>query len=209
MSWIKKVASTPLATVAKVIDSLTQSTNDRFNAPSIRATREAIQAVATSQIYPVGSVYISVYNTNPATMFGGTWTQLKDKFLVGAGDTFVNGSTGGASSRSYTPSGTVGGHKLTLGEMPSHKHGYYGQSFYNSEQGALPENDHFAQPTYSNTLGLASATKNTYFSGGQSTTEGDLSRLDNSAHNHSFTGTQATIETLPPYLTVYMWVRTA
>lgn len=28
------------------------------------------------QVYPVGSIYVSVNNTNPANIFGGTWTQL-------------------------------------------------------------------------------------------------------------------------------------
>lgn len=42
----------------------------------------------------------------------GTWTQLKDRFLLGVGDTYktVN-STGGEST-----------HILTEDEMPSHRH---------------------------------------------------------------------------------------
>ena len=42
MKWIKKVASTPLSAIAKVIDSLSEQANDRYNAPSIRAVREMI-----------------------------------------------------------------------------------------------------------------------------------------------------------------------
>lgn len=58
-------------------------------------------------IYPVGSVYISVNNTNPAVLFGGTWVQIKDRFLLGAGTTYSNGTTGGETS-----------HTLTTGELP-------------------------------------------------------------------------------------------
>lgn len=58
-------------------------------------------------IYPVGSVYISVNNTNPAVLFGGTWVQIKDRFLLGAGTTYSNGTTGGEAS-----------HTLTTGELP-------------------------------------------------------------------------------------------
>ena len=65
-------------------------------------------------IYPVGSIYISVNSTSPANLFGGTWTQLKDRFLLGAGSTYTNGSTGGEAT-----------HKLTENEMPSHSHGQY------------------------------------------------------------------------------------
>lgn len=61
--------------------------------------------------YPVGSIYMSVNSTSPASLFGGTWEQLKDRFLLGAGDTYSNGSTGGSAT-----------HTLTIDEMPSHTH---------------------------------------------------------------------------------------
>lgn len=58
-------------------------------------------------IYPVGSIYMSVNSTNPGTLFGGTWQQLKDRFLLGAGDTYAAGSQGGEAS-----------HKITTQELP-------------------------------------------------------------------------------------------
>ena len=61
--------------------------------------------------YPVGSIYMSVNNTNPGTLFGGTWVQLKDRFLLGAGSTYTNGKTGGAAT-----------HTLTENEIPNHAH---------------------------------------------------------------------------------------
>ena len=96
--------------------------------------------------YPVGSIYWSSNNTNPGTLFGGTWTQIKDKFILAAGDYYSNGATGGAAtvtltvsnmpshshsftpsgnvsshSHSFTPSGTVGSHTHT---GPSHTHSF-------------------------------------------------------------------------------------
>lgn len=68
-------------------------------------------------IYPVGSIYLSVNSTSPATLFGGTWVQLKDNFLLGAGDTYTNGATGGEAT-----------HTLTEQEMPAHTHA--GQRHY-------------------------------------------------------------------------------
>lgn len=62
-------------------------------------------------IYPVGSVYVSVNSTSPATLFGGTWVQIKDKFLLSAGDTYKAGATGGEAT-----------HVLTVDEMPRHNH---------------------------------------------------------------------------------------
>lgn len=66
-------------------------------------------------VYPVGSIYMSVNDTNPGTLFGGTWVQLKDRFLLGVGDTYSNGATGGEAT-----------HQLTTSEMPSHDHGVSG-----------------------------------------------------------------------------------
>lgn len=48
-------------------------------------------------VYPVGSVYISFNNTNPSILFGGTWTQIKDRFLLASGNTYGLESTGGQS----------------------------------------------------------------------------------------------------------------
>ncbi len=53
-------------------------------------------------VYPVGSIYMSVNSVSPATLFGGTWEQLKDKFLLGAGDTYSLGTTGGSATHSHT-----------------------------------------------------------------------------------------------------------
>lgn len=62
-------------------------------------------------IYPVGAIYMSTNNVNPGTLFGGTWTQIKDRFLLAAGTTYAAGATGGEAK-----------HKLEIAELPSHKH---------------------------------------------------------------------------------------
>lgn len=63
-------------------------------------------------IYPVGSIYMSVNSTNPSSLFTGTtWEQLKDRFLLGAGDVYTNGATGGEAT-----------HTLTIDEIPAHTH---------------------------------------------------------------------------------------
>ena len=77
-----------------------------------------------SYVYPVGSIYISASSVNPASLFGGTWEQLKDTFLLAAGDTYAAGSTGGEAE-----------HTLTVGEMPSHNHTTVRQRWYRTETG--------------------------------------------------------------------------
>lgn len=76
-----------------------------------------LQTVLTTNfnsIYPVGSIYMSVNNVNPSTIFGGTWEQIEDKFLLASGTTYTAGTTGGEAT-----------HTLTINEMPSHRHSTY------------------------------------------------------------------------------------
>lgn len=68
-------------------------------------------------MYPVGSIYLSVNSASPQTLFGGTWVQLEDRFLLGAGSAYTAGATGGEAT-----------HKLTVSEMPSHIHDWKGYS---------------------------------------------------------------------------------
>lgn len=63
------------------------------------------------QSYPVGSIYLSTSSTKPGSLFGGTWEQIKDVFLLSAGDTYSAGLTGGEAT-----------HTLTVEEMPAHAH---------------------------------------------------------------------------------------
>ena len=72
-------------------------------------------------IYPIGSIYLSVNSTSPQQLFGGEWEQIKDKFLLSAGDTYSSGSEGGEAT-----------HTLTVEEMPSHNHRLYVRGFDNS-----------------------------------------------------------------------------
>ena len=75
--------------------------------------------------YPVGSIYISQDEKNPSEFIGGEWEQIKDTFLLSAGDIYEAGSTGGEAS-----------HKLTIQEIPSHSHSYSKYIFH----GGIPTN---------------------------------------------------------------------
>lgn len=63
------------------------------------------------KVYPIGSIYMSVNNTDPATLFGGTWVELTGRFLLGRSTGHAAGTTGGAET-----------HTLTTSEMPAHTH---------------------------------------------------------------------------------------
>lgn len=64
-----------------------------------------------SKLYPVGSVYISFNSADPSTLFGGTWTRLKDTFLLANGDSYAPNTTGGSATKT-----------IAVANMPSHKH---------------------------------------------------------------------------------------
>ena len=94
------------------------SNNNKFNLDSdgnltVNSLTTSISSSNTNfdEIYPIGSVYLSVNSTNPSVLFGGTWEQIKDKFLLACGDTYASGATGGEAS-----------HTLTGLEMPIHNH---------------------------------------------------------------------------------------
>ena len=78
--------------------------------PSVSATNQVYLAIL-SAMHPVGSVYMSTSSTNPSSLFGGTWTQIKDRMLIGAGGDYSALATGGAKSVT-----------LTASNLPSHTH---------------------------------------------------------------------------------------
>ncbi len=164
--------------------------NGNLTVNSITANNIIGQAVANA-VYPVGSIYMSVNSTNPSTLFGGQWEQLKDKFLLGCGDIYQNGTTGGEAS-----------HVLTTSEMPSHNH----SASTNSTGG----HRHTFKGWWT-TKGDGSATyacvartqQNDPVEYGSFATAGE--------HSHTVTvnntGGGQSHNNMPPYLSVYMWKR--
>lgn len=61
-------------------------------------------------IYPTGTFYLSYNSTSPAANFGGTWVQVKDRFLLGVG-TKKLGTTSGEEAVT-----------LTIDQIPAHFH---------------------------------------------------------------------------------------
>lgn len=109
------------ANVTKAITAKSLAQNIGTNVA--QAIKNEILAAVGDVLYPVGSIYISVNDTNPSTLFGGTWEEIKGRFLVGEGS---NEQTGDALLN--LTAGATGGetnHTLTVNEMPSHSHAQY------------------------------------------------------------------------------------
>ena len=100
-------------------------------------------------VYPVGSIYISVNSTSPASLFGGTWEILNDVFLLAAG--------------SYADAGTFGGeaaHTLTVDEMPAHSHSVPNMSGYDTGTEWVGQNGTAAPQTRSTDINGGGAAHN-------------------------------------------------
>ena len=145
-------------------------------------------------IYPIGSIYMSINNINPANLFGGEWEQIKDTFLLAAGNTYTAGSTGGETE-----------HTLTINEMPKHKHNTGDVDTPGSESGyargfvtALSLN---SDSTYRTQVGTASS--------GVYTVVAKVSEDLSTSVSTNNVGADVAHNNMPPYLTVYMWKRIA
>ena len=54
---------------------------------------------------------MSTNDVSPQTLFGGSWSKIEGRFLLGSSSSYPLGSTGGEAT-----------HTLTTGEIPSHAH---------------------------------------------------------------------------------------
>ena len=141
--------------------------------------------------YPIGSIYLSVNATNPGALFGGVWEQIKDKFMLAAGDTYIAGSTGGAATVT-----------LTEAQMPEH---------YHTEM--LPVSSTDVRPLGVTTKDETYTTSQALTSGGNKYLKEPLNYLSASSDTPVYlartqdAGSGAAHNNMPPYLTVYMWKR--
>lgn len=131
-------------------------------------------------IYPIGSIYMSVNNVSPQTLFGGSWEQIQDTFLLASGSTYSPGSTGGSATVTLTSAQSG---------VPAHSHKYQD---YNTT---------YTLKTTNRKPGTSTAVAY-----GTSLTAGGGATERTSSNNTAANASQAH-ENMPPYLAVYMWER--
>ena len=132
------------------------------------------------RIYPIGAIYLSVNSVNPSLFIGGTWEQIKDRFLLGSGDTYGAGSTGGSATVTLTSAQSG---------VPAHSHKYQD---YNTT---------YTLKTTNRKPGTSTAVAY-----GTSLTSGGGATERTSSNNTTANASQAH-NNMPPYLAVYMWER--
>lgn len=151
-------------------------------------------------VYPVGSIYMSVNSTSPATLFGGTWVRIKDTFLLASGDTY---SSDGDVATAQHGSATV---TLTANQsgVPTHQHGM--AHTHNHHHTAIGYQLLSASgtarrvPVGYNTISADSTLATSYDNTASSKSSTDNNTSANASEAH---------ENMPPYMAVYVWKRTA
>lgn len=164
----------------------------------------SITPLDIKDLYPVGSIYLTVSDIYPGDYFGGTWVKVSGGFLYGsvntAGD--VGNGTGTATNAA---TGNTGSTTLTVDQIPSHNHqerlyfhGYSGFSggssgnvyVFNWSSGNCIVNQNSSNTSSYTSLCNQPDTHNR--GGGQ----GHTHSLNNHTHNI-------------PYIGVWVWKRTA
>ena len=178
------------------LKSTVNSNNSSLNS-QISEINNSIQTKTTlNEVYPIGSIYITATEDTVAkvqTKFGGTWV------AYGTGKTLVGVDTSQTEFNTVEKTGGEKTHTLTVAEMPSHNHKIINDTYLND---SVVERDYFQ-----------------IWNGGNSYTGSDLNGYKVATgygngtmlyriHINSTGGSQPH-NNLQPYITVYMYKRTA
>jgi len=192
------LTGTPTAPTASSATDNTQLATTAYVTAAVTAAL-ATAETARQALFPVGTIYTQAgVATNPATLLGfGTWEEYgAGKAIIGvdASNTLFDtlGETGGVAD--ITISGTTDSHTLTLAQIPAHDHNNTGT--YDTGGGALNYLPNAGNPNF------------TWGGGGLGGRYGVEPNGGGQGHTHGITydGTNANYQ---PYITVYMWKRTA
>nr|DAO60078.1 MAG TPA: baseplate protein [Caudoviricetes sp.] len=226
-SLTDKVAGT--SNLTNIVQGMAGSVNTAVNTANNAAnTAEQIRVemdAVTAKMYPVGSIYISVNNANPATFFGGSWVAFATgRTLVGVD----------ASQGEFNAVEKAGGHK----ELQSHAHGLNNHVHnLGNHTHSVPNHTHTMQGSgnHFHYLGIdkSAVQKGTSYNKPNNFESGSTSYKSNTTGNHTHTMNSSGSCTtgvnngntggnsgnttsagggnagnLQPYITVYMWKRT-
>lgn len=158
--------------------------------------------------YPIGAYYISSSPTSPATLFGGTWVQVKDRMILAVGDSYKSaGLTGGSATTT-----------LVVNNIPSHNHscGTTGNHSHTATTSTAGDHTHTLRASThgggnwheGNDGAEGMATITTSSAGAHSHTL-TTNKAGNHTHTIGNTGSGTAFNTISPYITAYVWRRTA
>lgn len=189
------------------------------------------KAASPLSAYPVGAIYLSMSDTSPQALFGGTWQKLEGRFLMLSDSSHKAGSTGGSNdavvvshshsgesdtdgSHTHSISGGSHGHGGSTASAGSHTHSMGGDVLRVSSSRTS------CGTTGSNIYWYATQHYNTGSAGSHSHS---VSVNTSSSHSHSMTsagghyhnltidsaGQSGVGKNMPAYIAVNAWKRTA
>lgn len=161
---------------ANTAQTLANTTSSKVD--NLDTSFETFKSTFWQTIYPIGSIYMSINSTSPSTLFGGTWFELTDRVLIGAGGSYSVNSTGGSTNHTHTLND---GYAKILYNW----HNNDNKLMYQTKDGVSYSTD-------ANTNGDTGYNFNTYAQSRATALGGSTDSTSN----------------MPPYLAVYMWKRT-
>lgn len=96
----------------KINNEITQNVSDIITTEGTSLNDIISQVLLAS--HPVGSYYWSDDSTSPAKLFGGTWEQIKDKFIIAVGDNHTVGTSYGSNTKNLSHTHTSAAHTHTV-----------------------------------------------------------------------------------------------
>lgn len=218
----QNIYNSGIQNVIPAVNTAVNTANNAANtAEQIRVEMDAV----TAKMYPVGSIYISVNNANPATFFGGSWVAFATgRTLVGVdasqGEFNAVEKAGGHKELQSHAHG-LNNHVHNLGNhthsVPNHTHTMQGSGnhfhYLGIDKSAVQKGTSYNKPNNfesgstsykSNTTGNHTHTMN---SSGSCTTGANNGNTGGNSGNTTSTG-GGNAGNLQPYITVYMWKRT-
>lgn len=191
-------------TSAMLDDVKSSIDNTNKNLESLQKYFDTFKLALLKDIYYVGKILIDDNPKNPAQRSDigfGTWVQIKDRFIMAAGDVYKLNTTGGAKEAQLSVANIPAhNHNLTIYPNGQHHHGTWGEHYNASDWNSL--------------WGLYDGNANHIGSeGGEDYDNYLFNTSTDGCHVHggyiSYTGGNIPFSILNPYIVKYVWERTA
>lgn len=131
--------------------------------------------------WPVGSIFMTMSNANPATLLGGgTWTKIEGKYLLASASNYTAGSDYGSMTKT-----------ISVSNLPAHTHGFTTDSA--GTHGHTVSGTAASNGAHTHTGTAASNGAHTHDVSATAASNGlhshDVSTVSAGAHTHSVSGT--------------------
>lgn len=223
MKRIRKI-ETSVGLTGNVVNNESTSTSNAYSCDYIN---NDLKALILDMAHPIGSYYWSSNATNPHDLFGGTWVQIKDKFIIAVGDSHTVGQSYGSNTKDISHTHGIGhthgvpgvahthstgNHTLTTSEIPSHYHNYDDGIRYWSE-GTAAGGDIVAEISSTGKRYVHSTTtaggSGAHNHGNTGSTTPNAATTNSQSTSTSGSGGSTTLDITPACEAAYCWKRTA